>query len=421
VGGVEILATSFLNLVNGDWLRRPAAWIEAVVLIITGVFFSGVFLRVHPLGACALAAGAALAVMIAAVCLQYFSNYWFPWLVIAGGQIPCALAWRLAAPKLFAARGTDAETTADSGEAATAVRPGHARSAQAPAGGAAADLPEAPDYELFDPPFGQGAYGKVWLVRNAIGQWQALKAVYQARFGSNTDPYEREFRGIRRYKPISDKHPGLLRVDFVSRKKRAGYFYYVMELGDPVAAGWEANPATYRPRDLASARAQAEGRRLPEQMCVEIALELAEALDFLHRAGLTHRDIKPSNIIFVNGRPKLADVGLVSEIRPPNQESTWVGTPDYMPPPPEPPGTAQADIYALGMALYVISTGQDAAFYPEVSTTLVQRAGGADFIRINAIILKACQPDRAQRYRSAAEMADDLRQAKKAMTPNPVA
>ena len=82
---------------------------------------------------------------------------------------------------------------------------------------------------MFDPPFGEGAYGKVWLVRNAIGQWQALKVIYLANFDNNVGPFDREFNGISRYKPISDKHPGLLRLDFVSRK-REGYFYYVMEL-----------------------------------------------------------------------------------------------------------------------------------------------------------------------------------------------
>jgi len=85
-----------------------------------------------------------------------------------------------------------------------------------------ANRPDAPDYELIDPPFGQGAYGKVWLARNAVGQWQALKAVYLANFGPHADAYEREFRGIRNYKPISDRHPGLLRVEFVSKRKRKG-------------------------------------------------------------------------------------------------------------------------------------------------------------------------------------------------------
>jgi len=281
------------------------------------------------------------------------------------------------------------------------------------------DLPEAPDYELFDPPFGQGAYGKVWLARNAIGQWQALKAVYRVRFGLHADPYEREFSGIKRYKPISDKHPGLLRVDFVSTKKPAGYFYYVMELGDALAPGWEQVPLAYAPRDLASVRAQAEGQRLPVRECVRIGLGLAEALDFLHRHGLTHRDVKPQNIIFVNDRPKLADVGLVADILPPGQSRTWVGTPGYMPPPPEPPGTAQADIYGLGMVLYVIRTGREPDHFPEVSTTLVQRTEPEEFIGLNTVILNACQPDRARRYASAAQLHTALLDVQKALALEP--
>ena len=109
------------------------------------------------------------------------------------------------------------------------------------------------------------------------------------------------------------------------------------------------------------------------QECVRIGLALTDALDFIHRQGLTHRDIKPQNIIFVNGQPKLADLGLITEIRPPDQERTLVGTPGYLPPPPERPGTPQADIYALGMVLYVLSTGRGAAYFPEIATTLVER------------------------------------------------
>jgi serine/threonine protein kinase len=230
-----------------------------------------------------------------------------------------------------------------------------------------------------------------------------LKAVYLANFDENTDPYEREFKGISRYQPFSDKHPGLLRVDFVSEKK-SGYFYYVMELGDPLKPGWEKEPSTYVPRDLAGERARSPARRLPVPECVRIGLALTAALDFLHRQGLTHRDIKPQNIIFVNGQPKLADLGLIAEIRPLDQVKTYVGTPGYMPPPPEPPGTPQADIYAMGMVLYVLATGRNAVFFPEIATTLVDAPEPADFFPLNNVILKACRPNPLERYASAAEM-----------------
>ena len=148
---------------------------------------------------------------------------------------------------------------------------------------------------------------------------------------------------------------------------------------------------------------------------MRIGLALADALDFLHQHGLTHRDIKPQNIIFVNGRPKLADMGLIAEIRPADQKKTYVGTPGYMPPPPESPGTPQADIYALGMMLYVLSTGRNPTFFPEISTTLADSTGLADFFPLNSVILRACQPDCAQRYATAAEMHSALVEAQKAL------
>ena len=403
-GGVEILATAFLNLLNDEWLRRPSGWVEELLLLAAGVLLGSTLCLVRAPTACWLAAATAVAVTLAAIWLSYVGNFWFPWLVIAGGQAPCALAWALGAVVIERAA---APAPVPAPATTTVVVPGPAEAGQ--------EVPETSDYELFNPPFGEGAFGKVWLTRNAIGQWQALKAVYQARFGENTRPYETEFKGIKRYKPISDRHPGLLRIDFVSRKKRAGYFYYVMELGDAQAAGWEENPAAYQPRSLSNMRAQSRGRRLPVPDCLQIMIPLAEALEFLHRQGLTHRDIKPSNIVFVNGRPKLADVGLVTEIRPAEQVSTWAGTAGYMPPPPEPPGTVQADVYALGMVLYVISTGRDPAFFPELWTTLVEETNKVDFIRLNGIILKACQPDHTKRYASAAEMEADLLAAQTAL------
>jgi CHASE2 domain-containing sensor protein len=399
-GGVEILLASFFNLMNGDWLRRPAWWVEALVLATAGLLLGGGLCRMRLLLACAVAAGVALVVMFGAISWSYFTNYWFPWLVIVGGQVPCALAWGLA---VRIRRALEKRTVS---VALSFPRPAAAIEA----------LPETPDYELFNPPFGEGAYGRVWLARTKTGKWRALKAVYLANFDQNPDPYEREFNGIKKYQPVSDQHPGLLRVEFVS-EKQAGYFYYVMELGDPLEPGWEGEPSTYKPRDLVSERARSHRRRLPVRECVRIGLALSDALDFLHRQGLTHRDIKPQNIIFVNGQSKLADLGLITEIRPPDQERTLVGTPGYMPPPPERPGTPQADIYALGIVLYVLSTGRSTAFFPEIATTLVEDKDPVDFFPLNTIILKACQPDPTQRYASAAEMHHALQAAQKTLGP----
>ena len=255
-------------------------------------------------------------------------------------------------------------------------------------------------------PFGEGAYGKVWLVRNATGQLQALKEIERAKWKFE-GPYEREFHGIKSYKPVSSQHPGLLHIDHVNCNDQQGYFYYVMELGDALDPAWEQKGAAYKPRDLASICNQAEGRRLPARESIRLGIVLLEALDFLHQQGLVHRDIKPSNIIFVNDRPKLADVGLVRAAGP---DSTWVGTEFYMPPPPEPPGTTAADIYALGKVLYVISTGKHAKSFSELSTTLAEKP---EFMRLNEIICKVCHPAPDQRYASAREMLAALREAQR--------
>ena len=378
VGGVEILATTFLNLVNGDWLRRPPAWLEASLLALTGILIGGGLVQFKPRTCVLAAAGISLAVMLAFVSWSYFSNYWFPWLVIAGGQVPCALAWTWVA----------------------ASRPAvlvHER---------------FPGYATVGQPFGEGAYGKVWLVRDATGQLQALKEVEQAKFQDSAS-YEREFRGIKSYKPVSNLHLGLLHIDHVNRNNPQAYFYYVMELGDPLAPDWEQKGQPYQPRDLARVCPQSEGRRLPVRECIRIAMALLKPLGFLHENGLVHRDIKPSNILFVNGEPKLADVGLV---RNASEDATWVGTASYMPPHPEPPGTPSADLYALGKVLYVISTGKDPHSFSELSTTL---AGQPEFMRLNDIICKACHPAAGQRYASAAEMLDALREAQRELDRGP--
>jgi CHASE2 domain-containing sensor protein len=379
-GGVEILLAEFLNLLNDDSLQRPSAWMEISLLTIVGIFLGGGLWRLRLRFAFAIAAGIFLVVALAGICLSYYSNCWFPWLIVAGGQLPCALAWALAV-----------------------------NLRRAPGSVSAEKLPATPGYKLFHPPFAEGAYGKVWLAKNKSGQWRALKIVYLAKFENDSAPYEREYAGVQKYQPISDQHPGLLRVEFVS-EKMPDYFYYVMELADSLAPDWEKNPANYKPRDLVSERAQLRGRRLPVKDCVRLGLTLCEALEFLHQQGLTHRDIKPQNIIFVNGQPKLADLGLITGIRPLGHEGTLVGTPGFMPPSPERPGTVAADIYALGMVLYVLATGRSAALFPEVATTLVSTEEPPEFLPLNIVILKACAPLPADRFASAAELRAALAQ-----------
>src|SRR4030095_6498622 len=89
-----------------------------------------------------------------------------------------------------------------------------------------------------------------------------------------------------------------------------------------------------------------------------------------------------------------------------------------MPPPPESPGTPQADIYGLGMVLYVIRTGNDPSFFPQVSTTLVAEPEPEAFLPLNAVILQACQPAQRLRYSSAAEMRIALEDVRKRLENN---
>jgi serine/threonine protein kinase len=332
-----------------------------------------------------LGAGVALAGSLSAILLGYFTSYWFPWLIIVGGQVPCAMGWALI---MNIHRLSQTAKTAATGP-----------------------VPDTPGYELIRP-IGEGSYGKVWLARTKTREWRALKVVSLANFVDDPTPYEREFNGVKKYQPISDRHPGLLRVDFVS-EKLAGCFYYSMELADSLEPGWEKEPARYKTRDLTGERAHLHKHRLPVKDCLSVGITLSEALDFLHRQGMTHRDIKPQNIIFINGRPKIADLGLVTDIRPANEERTAIGTRGYMPPPPELPGTVAADIYALGMMLYVLSTGRPVGLFPEVATTLVSTEEPPEFLPLNEVINQACQPNPEDRYASAEEMRVALEAARR--------
>jgi WD40 repeat protein/tetratricopeptide (TPR) repeat protein len=260
--------------------------------------------------------------------------------------------------------------------------------------------PLVPDHELLRL-VGRGAYGEVWLARNIMGEYRALKLVYRSSF-EHDRPYEREFEGIQKFEPISRTHESQVDILHVGQNEQAGYFYYVMELADDQLTGQKIAPETYRPLTLKS-RLHQENRLSPAE-CVRLGLSLTTALSHLHENGLVHRDIKPSNIIFINGQPKLADIGLVSSF---DATVSYVGTLGFSPP--EGPGSITADIYSLGKVLYEAVTGRDRQDFPELPSHLGDSTKTRmELVELNEIIIKACDNDPQQRYQSAEAMHSDL-------------
>jgi WD40 repeat protein len=250
---------------------------------------------------------------------------------------------------------------------------------------------------------GRGSYGEVWLARNAVGTWRAVKVVHRDRF-NDSRPYEREFSGIKKYEPISRANEGLVDVLQIGRNDDEGYFYYVMELAGPQNAerGTGEAALAYKPRTLAS-EIKARGH-LPVDECVSLGITLCLALGHLHRSGLIHRDVKPSNIIFVSGVPKLADIGLVTDFA---DARSFVGTEGFIPP--EGPNSPQADLYALGKVLYEASMGKDRHDFPEPLTAGLDSCTEAEgLMELNEVLLRACAPNTKERYKSAEQMIADL-------------
>jgi WD40 repeat protein/serine/threonine protein kinase len=260
--------------------------------------------------------------------------------------------------------------------------------------------PRIPDYELVRR-IGEGSYGEVWLGKGVTGAYRAVKVVYRDRFDGER-PYEREFRGIQKFEPISRLNQSHIDVLHVGRNDAEGYFYYVIELADDLhsindGTNWD----TYVPKTLKNELLRQNC--LPFSECLELGLRLATALEHLHQNGLVHRDVKPSNIIFVSGAAKLADIGLVTSI---DDSMSYVGTLGYLPP--EGPGAPSADIYSLGKVLYEASTGKDRRDFPDLPTELEADADKQRMAELNEVILKACANQPSDRYRSASELKSEL-------------
>lgn len=256
---------------------------------------------------------------------------------------------------------------------------------------------EVPNHELLRC-VGRGSYGEVWLARNQMGRFRAVKIIFKKLF-SNPRPFEREFEGIKNFEPISRLHQGFLDILHVGMSPQGDYFFYIMELADDISSGAQINPDHYTPRTLADDTGKAT--TLPIDEVASLGASLARTLHFLHTRSLIHRDVKPSNIVYVDGTPKLADLGLVAEI---GGNLSFVGTSGYIPP--EGAIHPQSDIYSLGKVLYEIATGKDRKEFP-VFPSDMSRVGEL-FLELNEVLTKACQADFKQRYPSAERMAADL-------------
>ena len=250
-----------------------------------------------------------------------------------------------------------------------------------------ANVPIIPDHEVLRV-IGRGAYGEIWLARALTGALRAVKIVYRSTFESER-AFRREFEGMSSFEPISRVHAGFIDILHVGRTSE--YLYYIMELADDHLAGRRIDIANYEPRTLKSELERQE--HLSASESIRLGLSLTEALQALHEHGLTHRDIKPSNIIFIDGKPKLADIGLVAA----TGQRSFVGTEGYVPP--EGPGTPQADIFSLGKVIYEISTGKDRLDFPEIDSRLSTRPDQEALLRVERCAGESMRERSAQALR----------------------
>jgi len=395
--GVEIHTTMLLNLLNRDWLSRLPPWIEAPLILLFS-FLTGFGLRLlKPMHGMWAAGGCALATAAVGVLCVVFGNAWFPWVTLAGIVVPGAWLASLAAYKQ---------------EARAPRSESYPEEFRTPLPEGTATAPHVPGYALLRC-IGRGAYGEVWLAQNHIGTYNALKLVYRSRLPEGR-AYEREFRGIRKYTPVSLRHPGLVKILHVGRDDKAQYFHYVMELGDDETTGQEINPETYEPRNLA--KDLAKKNHLPVADCVVMGIALCEPLEYLHSHRLMHRDIKPANIIFFDGIPKLADVGLVTEYNRDPGDMSYMGTEGYMA---ESPTKPSSDIYSFGKVLYEALTGLDRRQFPTLPDWIDTTSDVAEFMRLNSIILRCCDRDPRKRYQNAGELHKALLEIERRLTKVP--
>ncbi len=235
---------------------------------------------------------------------------------------------------------------------------------------------------------GQGGMGVVYKARQpSLDRFVALKLLPKPLA---TEPafaarLHREARTLARL-----NHPNIVTVHDCGQS--GGFFYLLMEYVDG-----------------ASLRQTLRAGRLGPRQVLALVPQVCDALQFAHDEGVLHRDIKPENILLdTRGRVKVADFGLAKLLGGAEEQSTLtavgaaVGTPHYMAPEQldHPQDVDQrADLFSLGVVFYEMLTGElpRGHFAPPSQKCPVDP-------RVDAVVVRALQPDRERRYRSASEI-----------------
>ncbi len=254
---------------------------------------------------------------------------------------------------------------------------------------------------------GRGAMGVVYKARDPqIDRLVAVKTV--SLIGQEPDA-EKEYR-MRFLNEAQAAgrlhHPGIVSVFDVGQDEESGDPYIVLEY----VAGEALN------------RILAREHKLPLPRALQIAEEVARALDYAHEQGVTHRDIKPGNIMVTGeGHAKIADFGIaklnLSHFTLPGR---LLGTPAYMSPEQLTGAGAdsRSDLFSVGVILYAMVTGHS-PFQGDSATTVCFKVANREPVPasaldldlprdLDAVIARAMVKDPGERYQRGVEFADDL-------------